>query len=805
MDHNTLSGAPAWPEMSTDLSSARAAARTITLDTARASDDGRLIDLTRKLDQLGIRIDGIEQDALNNRVGAEVAEELTAEFSTIRRELGGTRAEFEQLSHRVASTEEDLSTSMLQTIDGFEQRIAKIEDDRLHSGDDVGEVMEILESALGRIQDLDARISAIGEDQFTTSAELLATVGDLVGEVTELKAHVGALSDPAAVIEHHAERLDDVDTKLETVATDIAFLKAHAENAPDADPRVDEINELTNDAVALVADVAIRVDAQDAHIAAATESLSQIEVQTGEVVGRVDEALENIDALDSQVHDHTTRIDHTHERIDGTIGRLDELAGRVDGAAAATNETVERIDAAHHRLDETGERIDESHGRIHHVDNRVNETHGRIDDVHARIDAIEQSTSDLDRAAATDERHEALSAQLDETTSRLGETSGRIDETNQRLSETTEQVNSTTARLDETVGRVNGAHEHLGAVDQRLTDGEAQMGELSRLVDAGTERINGLESAHQAITARVEQLENGDEPSASATELEKYTIRLDDISERAVLAEKRVDDLAQQSTEQNERIAGIEATVTDDVEGRDQRLLERIDEARARLAEQEQATADLRDELSETASVLSKQISQVADRPAESSVVDDARIDEIEASVARAEGLASEAHEFSESLRQLQTELVQAIQTEIRGQSARITDAESKLEDTLRTVSQLSDMQGRSTSVDAQLTDSVVTTNEHVDATNVEVAKLHGLLEAAVARIDELERHVADLSPAADPRLAALAGDVTPPESETTPTASVGDLVGMASEDDVDEDDWFVASYVEKKKKRFGR
>ncbi len=720
MDQQQMTDAPAWPEMSTDLTTARSVARTITLDTKGASNDGRIIDLGRKLDQVTGRLDLLEQDALDNRVAAEVAEQLTSEFATIRREIGTTRAEFDQLSHRVSSTEEDLSTSMLQTIDGFEQRISRIEDARLNEGDDVDEVMAILESAIGRVDDLDARIANIGEDQFRSGKELLEQLETIRAEVTELRSAPSG-SDPSPVLEHHAETLDAHTDQLDTIAQDIQFLRAHAAD----DARLSDVETLTNEAVSLVADVAIRVDQQheslttsNAALEASGEQLADIEGQVASAHEKIDEHHDDVVAVQNRLHDVDGTVQGIHHRIDGVSGEL------------------------HDRVTGQQERIDDVYGTLDHVHGRIDEHQGSIDQLHGRIDELAAS-------------HHSLSAETaDISESARNDLSGRIED-------------------------------------------------MNRLVDAGTERVGALEQTTLAIHARIDELAETSNETRS-TEFEKYTIRLDDISERAVNAEKRVDSLAETATTSETKV---------------DELSERIDVARARLAEQESATSDLRDELAETTSVLSKQIAQLQDaEPATSSMdasLDEERLTTLEASVEQAERAAVEAHSFSENLRKLQTDLVQAIQTEINTQKDRLAETEAKLEDALRTIAQLSDLQSRSTSVDAQLNDSVVTTNEHVEATNAEMSNLQAQLRVAMSRIDELEN--GGLPAAPDPRLAALAGEspdprfaelagVAPsegaPEPEDAPAHAIGDLVGLASEDDVDQDDWFVASYA---KKRFRR
>ena len=58
MDNESITDEPAplWPEMSSDITSARTVARSITLDTQRASTDGRVLELSSQLQAINARL-----------------------------------------------------------------------------------------------------------------------------------------------------------------------------------------------------------------------------------------------------------------------------------------------------------------------------------------------------------------------------------------------------------------------------------------------------------------------------------------------------------------------------------------------------------------------------------------------------------------------------------------------------------------------------------------------------------------------------------------------------------------------------
>ena len=125
----TASGddSPVWPTISADISSARSAARSITLDTRRAGADGRFLSLESRFDSVGTRLLDLEKKVLDERAAEGVADELVSQFLELRAAVSETTSRFDSLVARIAANDEERATSLMQTMDGFDTRIDSVE------------------------------------------------------------------------------------------------------------------------------------------------------------------------------------------------------------------------------------------------------------------------------------------------------------------------------------------------------------------------------------------------------------------------------------------------------------------------------------------------------------------------------------------------------------------------------------------------------------------------------------------------------------------------------------------------------
>ena len=291
------------------------------------------------------------------------------------------------------------------------------------------------------------------------------------------------------------------------------------------------------------------------------------------------------------------------------------------------------------------------------------------------------------------------------------------------------------------------------------TVGELHDGNRAAHADfaSAAERIDGVAATAQSLEQRLAETEERVGSMAAAT----------DESERR-LAE-RIEEARQQLETEAEQ---TRHALVEQVDGVESSLAEQVGQSRSLLAE----------EISKSEQRLGRRIDQ-ADRAGEM----EEGLSNLEERVVRANLKATEAHQFSESLRVLQTDLVKAIQSELNAQSTRLDEisasidsptpaettevgdiarrvdelvamvdglnrersaaldpdrlqaVESRLLETSASVDSLADLQRRTTNLDTSITQSMSNLTEAIESNNAQLAELREQLDAANARIAELE------------------------------------------------------------------
>ena len=249
---------------------------------------------------------------------------------------------------------------------------------------------------------------------------------------------------------------------------------------------------------------------------------------------------------------------------------------------------------------------------------------------------------------------------------------------------------------------------------------------------------------------------------------------------------------------------------------------EKISSTNARLEDMETTThelgASLKAENSELRSETSELRATVETLAA--SALDATSADSKTVDVAQA--TADEAHSLAEGLRQIQAQVVQTIKGELtihdgrlsglessqesanaqlasfsdtqgkQASSERVHQLETKLVEALQTISQLTQLQRRHTTVETQITDTLTATTQGVEHTQQHVVALRGQLEEANARIQRLEGALSAIS---GQPLAATSPVQTSP-LQNVETKSVADSLETEGATDADSDTgWFTESY----------
>lgn len=463
-----------WPKMSTDVRSARTLARSITLDTHRAATDGRIEELKAHFDVMQLRILKVEKDLTNGHIAEQAASDITKRFVEIQNYLHETNARFDELAARVSNEEQSLSSTMLQTADRFDIRVAATEDAHLEQAQELQELMSYIESAFLRIDDLDAKLqdplSSTDNDLLDRLEAFSSSLANLREHVDSQNASVEARLDEqekalASAQESLAARLDDADQRLHSLLDQTHKL---GQRISDADP------EATQSEVE-----ALRAELEELAISArgATELAENLRDLQADLVR----------TIQSELSGHGARL----EDLDETVAGLDDKFGET---STAINEQISELNAkslAHH------EDVAGLQDRIAAVE-EISETSASsgselrqaISNADTRINHVESS---LVAIAESQQEHaqqiEATVARLDsDTDSAIGvvdpETEGRLDSVENEIKRLSEDLRSTQEVATSAVAATSHSEDGDSVAQARVLELETQLSETMTTIEA---------------------------------------------------------------------------------------------------------------------------------------------------------------------------------------------------------------------------------------------------------------------------------------------------------------------------------
>jgi len=924
MDQNTRNEASDsnWPKMSADVSLARASSKTIVLDTQRASEDGRILEVGSQLELMRTRLTSLERHVFDIPTSG-VSGDMLERFNDIDRELSETSARFADLAKRVALTEETATTTYLGSMDAIDSRVAAVEDSRIAQSQEVSDLTGYLEQAFDRIAELAEVFESERGSNSTSRSEMFNAMTDHANRVDrslkDLDQAIDALNTRLELatekidaandevvsrltdqvlemrrqLDVHESAISDSVSQTDEIAATMQFLASRADALEQAQINTaSQIIERVDDAQAGVAHAESRLDQLEAKVDGAPDQLTTVNEEIGfvkevmssqadildetvdsfaadiEAAKRTDEAQAGIladhsvllDEVTGMVVEHAESIAaHTEsaQQHEEQLAEHERLVQDALQSAADTNSRVEHVatqaSAATDALAQVVEVVSDTQTAIEALDTRSTATAQRIDSLEDSFDSLvdESANSTRDQIADASTRAEQLSERMDEVDGELNEltdkvgvvstevasVSNEIEEVGARTETATEQIKTVAGQI-ETFAELTGELTHqVQHVDTRVTQVSERVAELESADEAGQqfrEATAQLEFAHSRISENVAHLDEMDERVGELSdrlveveEGEQLQAKIGEI-ESSVEATKteirHVDERTQQTdaklTSVDQRVSELDgqlSTQTTLVDGRIGQLegqLSRVQEgvSAAHHAFDQQLTA-----LEERVDARIADVEQAADP--------EQYLTAIKSNISDVEEHARQANEFAENLRQLQAELVQTLHEEMREQSEKLeahastlssmdtTDyasaervrlLENKIVEALQTISQLTQLQRRNTSVETQLTDTLTATNEGVVLTQRHVAALRAELEKAIGRIAQLEAAAAanGVPVAAAPPAAASAAAPAPaavePVTHIEPAAKQAATLGPAPEAGEADTDWFNESYTRK-------
>jgi ABC-type transporter Mla subunit MlaD len=257
------------------------------------------------------------------------------------------------------------------------------------------------------------------------------------------------------------------------------------------------------------------------------EALSKLEAMDGAISGLG----RSIEAIVDRLARPFAQLDG---RLEGMAGRFEGVAGRMDGLEDRIAGVHKRIDDLDHHLDKQDNRLDQLPSSVHGpVRERVEALEvtlrGRLDEVdegvHEHLDgnreSIQRSVTDGSEAISRTvaETRDGLSARLDETRSRLD---SRLDETRDGLTarlddlagrpavDPTDKLDALTARLEQLTTRLDEVAGRLDKVEDGFT---GKLNDLAGAVEQRLDRIDGTLSNRPDVDHLVSLVRSANEES----------------------------------------------------------------------------------------------------------------------------------------------------------------------------------------------------------------------------------------------------------------------------------------------------
>ena len=715
MSHDSTPGTSTdnfWPEItsdsnvSADSSVSSSAPRSLTLDTFQASADGRLLEVTSQLDLIRTRLNSLEQFILEAPLNSSIDESVHTRIAEMELSIITTASRFDELASRLVESDETVATTVITTVDGFDTRIALIEDARLAQASELNELTGYLEQAFTRITELAAIIETNNDLHLTRFVDLEGQLED-----TQTRASISALENAVSDINKRSE-----------------------EAGVQMDTRFSEVHEA---ATAPLIELEARIAAHEDKLLAFSEQIRETEVKASEQGVTIDEQRSHIQQQTARLDTHEHELGLQYNDIASLQSNESTRAGEIEGLNETLGTHTSQIQAHEQAITEIQTQLDAAHaGNEQDLDTHTSQIQAHeqaITEIQTQLKDV-QSRSEQDDAEGVAEQLARNNGDritsIAGTTELLGQRIDLTDSTNQEIAQ------RAAANLD-AIGEVQNRLDQLEVAPPEVVTNTSQ---IESELEATNSRVADVESTTRELTDAL-QAEN----QTLRAELTGLSDRIEEVDATAATAiptnttsDTRVDEIADSATEARELAENLRAIQAEVV----QTMKRELNTHAARLVELEDSSSSASDKLNSFA----------------------------------------DTHASAERLTQLETKLVEALQT----------------------ISQLTQLQRRHTTVETQLAEALGESNRGVEHTQQHVLLLRSELEKANARIARLEQtlattanqQVAGAVAAATP-VAAQAPSPEPVEVPTT-TTETPQASQEATPGAVDTD-WFDESFDERR------
>lgn len=621
----------AWPELSADLNLARSSSRSITLDTHRASADGRVLEVAAQLDLLRTRLSSLEQHVFDASSDVSVSEDVLDRFSALESEVASTSSNFEGLATRVAAAEESVATTMMSSVDGFDSRLGVVEDSRLAQANELNELTGYLEQAFTRISELALLIEEERGANASSRAESFNQFSSATGEIddkihqlfdavdalnSQLDQASTSIDESTAIVSAALEaRVDDMDDRLsaaqqkidtvDEVSTTIQFLTSRADALEAAQLTtsghlIDEVDahrgRLDKNETDL-ADLRTQITSADDSSAVPRSEIEHIkdvidaQAEITAEHGRSHQSTTDTIAANSAIIDTNTADIAAHaERIDDIDGAREQIGDALDSQASILESHTQILDAATGSLESLTETASAQAESITTHEELLAETTELIGDHALVIADHSEQLEELRRASSEDSEGAVAEAHLAEHAESVAQALTAADKANQAAHDASDRIGSLSETAELISQRVDLAdattedfRDRLVSTESAVTDASTKLTDLDGSVVELSARVENAAAALEAANARIDEAESTAFDARSAVDGQRSAAG-EQLDQRAAELHGRIDDTVERLDGRHDEtgvrlneLAEHNDHRTDEVHGRVDETFERLD------------------------------------------------------------------------------------------------------------------------------------------------------------------------------------------------------------------------------------
>ncbi len=493
-----------WPELTADAPYTQSVPRSVTLDTVRATSDGRILEVSSQLDLIRTRLNSLEQFVLEAPLNSTIDANIQDRIAEMELSIISTSTRFDELANRLVESDETVAKTVVSSVDGFDTRIALIEDARLGQARELNELTGYLEQAFTRITELAEIIETNNELHTSRIAEVEGQLED-----TQTRASLSALETTVADIERRSgesdinlqQRLADLQEAATAPLVELqGRVEAHADRLVQHGEQIQGVEAQTQQHSERLAKHEEELGLQYQDIA----SLQSFEKAT---VTQFETHTETLETLGNTLETHTTQIETNSQEIAEIHSRLDasqtdqqqvETSKTVDDVATLARNNADRLSSLAHTADVMGQRIDLTESAGQETAQLVESQVEALDQLENRLDQLENDGPTVQPVADT--------AQLEATHSRIAEVESKTSELSDALQTESDSLRDEMSNLSERIDDLDTSNDTAPTLAAAPIANEDRVNEIAN----SAQEAQALAESLRVLQAQVVQTVQGE-------------------------------------------------------------------------------------------------------------------------------------------------------------------------------------------------------------------------------------------------------------------------------------------------------